>query len=106
MFDRLSRRGRHSYKTRSNVLKLVRTRVSKKLKYIHCKKKGTSQKCGICKQALHGVARRRPADFSRLKKSRRTVSRTYGGVWCACCLEKRIVDTFLNNEETVAQGTA
>lgn len=45
------------------------------------------------------IPRARPYEYKRMKKSERTVSRTYGGVLCAGCCKDRVLRAFLLEEQ-------
>ncbi|MEM1660204.1 MAG: 50S ribosomal protein L34e [Candidatus Bathyarchaeia archaeon] len=45
-------------------------------------------KCRICNKPLSGFSRLNPSEISKLNKSRRRVSRIYGGSLCSECLKK------------------
>ena len=47
------------------------------------------------RQALIGLPRLRPIEYSRLKKREKRVNRAYGGSRCAHCVRERIVRAFL-----------
>ena len=72
MLDRrVTYKRRASYRTNSNRFRTVKTPGGKlAIRYIVKKTKGTG---------LHGIAVRRPAAFSRVRSSKRSVSRAYGG---------------------------
>ena len=46
-------------------------------------------------QALIGLPRLRPIEYSRLKKREKRVNRAYGGSRCAHCVRERVVRAFL-----------
>ena len=72
MLDRrVTYKRRASYRTNSNRFRTVKTPGGKlAIRYITKKTKGSG---------LHGVSVRRPAAFSRVRSSKRSVSRAYGG---------------------------
>ena len=72
MLDRrVTYKRRASYRTRSNRFRTVKTPGGKlAIRYIVKSTKGTG---------MHGVSKRRPAAFSRVRSSKRSVSRAYGG---------------------------
>ena len=100
MSERLTHRGRRTYNNASNQKKIRRT-PGNKLVYIPRKKSGIVPKCMKCTTRLHGIDICRPAKLARMRKSQRTVARTYGGNLCGRCLEDRILDAFLTSEEKV-----
>ena len=46
-------------------------------------------------QALIGLPRLRPIEYSRLKKREKRVNRAYGGSRCAHCVRERVIRAFL-----------
>ncbi len=54
------------------------------------KKRPGYAKCAVCKRELHGVARGRSSEIRRLSRSRRRVSRPYGGYLCSSCMRAEI----------------
>ena len=55
--------------------------------------------CYVTRKALQGIPRARPIEYSRMKKSQRTVTRAYGGVLSAGAVKDRIVRAFLAEEQ-------
>ena len=49
-------------------------------------------KCALCKVILKGVASKRPAKMQNIAKSRKKVSRKYGGYLCSKCSRKKIIE--------------
>ncbi|XP_002730999.1 large ribosomal subunit protein eL34-like [Saccoglossus kowalevskii] len=100
MGQRLQYRRRLSYNTKSN-----RKRISKtpggKLVYLYTKKKGTVPSCGDCKMKLFGVIAARPKRLMSLSKTKKHVTRTYGGSRCNKCVRQRIVRAFLIEEQKI-----
>merc|ERR1712072_495466 len=94
MVQRLTYRRRHSYATKSNKVKKVRT-PGGLLTLHNVKKKGSAVKCGDCGKALQGIPQLRPVLYKRLPKNKKTVARAYGGSRCAGCVRQRIVRAFL-----------
>ncbi|KAL6551557.1 60S ribosomal protein L34 [Orobanche gracilis] len=81
MVQRLTYRGRHSYATKSNQHRVVKT-PGGKLVYQSTKKRASGPKCPVTGKRIQGIPHLRPAEYkrSRLPRNRRTVSRPYGGV--------------------------
>lgn len=102
MVQRLVHRHRHTYNTRSNKTKIVKT-PGGRLVYQYRTKKAAAPKCGDCGHALHGVPALRPKEYARLKPSQRTVSRAYGGSRCATCVKGRILRAFLCEEHKLVK---
>ena len=48
----------------------------------------SKHKCGVCGGVLHGTPRGKPIQIKRLKKSRRSPERPYGGQLCSSCTRK------------------
>jgi len=46
--------------------------------------------CASCKKPLKGIAR--VAKPSSVNKTKRTVSRPYGGMLCSACMRKKIIE--------------
>merc|ERR1739841_425114 len=98
MTARLVLRRRLSYNTKSNTRRISKT-PGGKLVYLHTKKAGTTPKCGDCKEKLRGVKSVRPKQLANLSRTKKTVSRAYGGSRCAKCVRSRIVRAFLIEEQ-------
>merc|ERR1711915_982340 len=102
MGARLVLRRRLSHGTKSN-----RRRISKtpggKLVYLYTKKAGATPKCGDCKEKLRGIKAVRPKELANLSKTKKTVSRAYGGSRCAGCVRERIVRAFLIEEQKLVE---
>eukprot|EP01115_Flamella_aegyptia_P004673 TRINITY_DN19_c0_g1_i1.p1 TRINITY_DN19_c0_g1~~TRINITY_DN19_c0_g1_i1.p1 ORF type:complete len:117 (-),score=48.31 TRINITY_DN19_c0_g1_i1:41-391(-) len=100
--NRVVYRRRHSYNTRSNGIKKVRTPGNKLV--VHYRKKAASgPKCGDCGVELPGLPHARPMDYHRLSKHQKTVNRAYGGSRCASCVRQRIVRAFLIEEQKIVK---
>mmetsp|Transcript_9141 Transcript_9141/g.18500 ORF Transcript_9141/g.18500 Transcript_9141/m.18500 type:complete len:116 (+) Transcript_9141:42-389(+) len=101
---RVTKNTRHSYATRSNLIKKVKTpggRLSVKI----IKKKSSGVKCGEpgCDTLLPGIKKMLTTAFRTSKKRERKVSRTYGGALCGTCVQKRIVRAFLIEEQKIVK---
>ncbi|XP_077999009.1 large ribosomal subunit protein eL34-like [Glandiceps talaboti] len=100
MVQRLTYRRRLSYNTKSN-----RKRISKtpggKLVYLYTKKKGAIPSCGDCKRKLFGIKPARPKQLMSMSKTKKHVTRTYGGSRCGTCVRQRIVRAFLIEEQKI-----
>jgi len=88
--------------TKSNQIKVIKT-PGGVLRAQHTKKRGTTPKCGDCGISLPGVVALRPREFSRAKKSDKSVSRPYGGSRCGNCVKERIIRAFLIEEQKIVQ---
>ena len=98
MAEQLTHRGRRTYNNASNRKKIRRTPGNRRV-YLPYKKGGVIPKCITCKGRLNGIDVCRQAKISRIRKSQRTVTRTYGGNLCGSCLSERIIGAFLDSEE-------
>ncbi|KAJ1920734.1 60S ribosomal protein L34B [Mycoemilia scoparia] len=102
MAQRVTYRRRHSYNTKSNKIRVVKT-PGGVLRALHLKKRGTAPKCGDCGSALAGIPALRPREYSRLTKSQKSVTRAYGGSRCVSCVRARIVRAFLIEEQKIVK---
>ena len=91
-----------SYNTRSNKVRVVKT-PGGNLRYLHVKKRGTAAKCGDCKIKLPGIPATRPRELATMSKTKKSVSRAYGGSRCANCVKDRIVRAFLIEEQKIVK---
>lgn len=91
-----------TYKTRSNIRKVVKT-VSGKYKNLKMKKHAKVRRCHECNAKLLSIARMRPAEFSRQKVSAKRVCRPYGDKYCGNCVRNRVISAFLEEEERIVQ---
>ncbi|KAG0736476.1 hypothetical protein G6F62_008483 [Rhizopus arrhizus] len=102
MAQRLTYRRRCSYNTRSNRVKAVKT-PGGNLVYHYQKKPVKAPRCGDCGEALAGIKALRPREFATVSKTKKTVSRAYGGSRCAHCVRNRIVRAFLIEEQKIVK---
>lgn len=102
MVQRLTYRRRLSYNTASNKTRLSRT-PGNRIVYLYTKKVGKAPKsaCGVCPGRLRGVRAVRPKVLKRLSKTKKHVSRAYGGSMCAKCVRDRIKRAFLIEEQKI-----
>ncbi|XP_065393774.1 large ribosomal subunit protein eL34-like, partial [Macaca fascicularis] len=100
--QRLTYRRRLSYNTASNKTRLSRT-PGNRIVYLYTKKVGKAPKsaCGVCPGRLRGVRAVRPKVLMRLSKTKKHVSRAYGGSMCAKCVRDRIKRAFLVEEQKI-----
>ncbi|XP_053460463.1 60S ribosomal protein L34-like [Nycticebus coucang] len=91
---------RLSYNTASDKTRLSRT-PSNRIVYLYTKKVGKAPKsaCGVCR--LRGVRAVIPKVLMRLSKTKKHVSRAYGGSMCAKCVRDRIKRAFLIEEQKI-----
>ncbi|WP_411016586.1 60S ribosomal protein L34 [Salmonella sp. s51944] len=97
---RLTYRRRHSYNTKSNKVRIVKT-PGGRLVYPYMKKRASPARCGDTGEKLAGVCRRRPKELMRLSKRQKTVTRAYGGCLTAKAVRQRIIRAFLIEEQKI-----
>ncbi|XP_072051339.1 large ribosomal subunit protein eL34-like [Amphiura filiformis] len=102
MVQRLHYRRRHSYNTKSNKVRIVKTPGGKLVYHTH-KKKPKASRCGDTGVKLQGVWAARPKKLMSMSKPKKTVSRAYGGTLCAKAVRQRIVRAFLIEEQKIVQ---
>ncbi|XP_032944804.1 60S ribosomal protein L34-like [Rhinolophus ferrumequinum] len=88
------------YNIASNKTRLSGT-PGNRIVSLYTKKVGKAPKsaCGMCPGLLHEVRAVRPKVLMRLSKTKKHVSRAYGGSTCAKCVRDRIKCTFLIKEQ-------
>ncbi|XP_072506419.1 large ribosomal subunit protein eL34-like [Notamacropus eugenii] len=93
---------RLSYTTASNKTRLSQT-PRNRIIYLYTKKVGRAPKsaCGVCPGRLQGVCAVRPKVLMRLSKTKKHVSRAYGGSMRAKCVCDRIKCVFLIEEQKI-----
>lgn len=99
---RITYKRRHSYATKSNKIRPVKT-PGGKLTAQYVKKRAKGPRCGDCAVKLAGIPCLRPREYARLHKRQKTVTRAYGGSRCAACVKERIVRAFLIEEQKVVK---
>ncbi|GAB9472030.1 Ribosomal protein l34 [Globisporangium polare] len=99
---RVTYRRRHSYATKSNGIKAVKTPGGVLIAQYR-KKRAAGPKCGDCKQSLKGIKHLSPKEYKNVSKTHRTVARAYGGSRCAGCVRQRIVRAFLIEEQKIVK---
>ncbi|QDZ21768.1 ribosomal protein L34 [Chloropicon primus] len=104
MVQRLTYRRRHSYATKSNRVKKLKT-PGGKLVFHYVAKKSNPAVDPMSKQILNGVPVLRPAKGSKSQtnKKDRTVHRPYGGVLSGANVRTRIVRAFLIEEQKIVK---
>merc|ERR1712042_34209 len=100
MVQRLTYRRRHSYNTKSNKVKIVKT-PGGKLVYHYRKKRGKPQRCGDTGEKLRGVVAERPKKMMNISKPHKRVSRAYGGCLSGKAVKQRIIRAFLIEEQKI-----
>merc|ERR1711977_784825 len=101
MVQRVTYRRRHSYATKSNIVRKVKT-PGGKLTLHNLRKQGKGVKCGDCGKVLQGLPALRPCQLRRVAKNKKQVARAYGGSRCATCVRQRIVRAFLIEEQRLS----
>ncbi|EDR29496.1 60S ribosomal protein L34-A, putative [Entamoeba dispar SAW760] len=96
---------KHSYNTKSNGIRIVKT-AGGKMTVQHRQKISNGVRCGDCGCVLAGIRHIRPHQYGWLGKSKRTVTRAYGGVRCHKCVQKKILRAFLINEHNLIKLAA
>ena len=99
---RVTFRRRHSYATRSNKIKVIRT-PGGELRAQYRPKRAKGPSCGGCGGKINGIPALRPKQYSQVAQRKRTVSRAYGGAMCAKCVRARIVRAFLIEEQKIVK---
>jgi large subunit ribosomal protein L34e len=104
MVQRLVYRSRHSYATKSNQHRIVKT-PGGKLVYQTTKKRASGPKCPVTGKRIQGIPHLRPSEYkrSRLSRNRRTVNRAYGGVLSGSAVRERIIRAFLVEEQKIVK---
>eukprot|EP00286_Rhodomonas_abbreviata_P007539 CAMPEP_0181322774 /NCGR_PEP_ID=MMETSP1101-20121128/19410_1 /TAXON_ID=46948 /ORGANISM="Rhodomonas abbreviata, Strain Caron Lab Isolate" /LENGTH=117 /DNA_ID=CAMNT_0023430715 /DNA_START=27 /DNA_END=380 /DNA_ORIENTATION=- len=101
---RLAFRRRHSYNTRSNKTRVVKT-PGGRLALLYVKKQASVPKCGDCGEKLRGMKALRPFLLKKSTTCKRLkhVTRAYGGNRCGQCVRQRIIRAFLIEEQTIVK---
>ncbi|KAA8547988.1 hypothetical protein F0562_004417 [Nyssa sinensis] len=104
MVQRLTYRKRHSYATRSNQNRVVKT-PGGRLVFQSTKKRASGPKCPVTGKRIQGIPHLRPTEYkrSRLSRNRRTVNRAYGGVLSSGAVRERIIRAFLVEEQKIVK---
>ena len=78
-------------KTKSRTFKRKKVKTPGNRVVLHFEKRSPKKaKCALCKKELHGIPRLVPTKFKNLPKTKKTVSRPYGGFLCSSCSRKKI----------------
>lgn len=88
--------------TRSNKIKTVKT-PGGILRAQHVKKLAKRPRCGDTGVPLQGIASLRSRQYATISKTKKTVSRAYGGKLSANSVKERIVRAFLIEEQKVVK---
>ncbi|UZJ52818.1 hypothetical protein CBS101457_002138 [Exobasidium rhododendri] len=103
MAQRVTLPTRSPYNTKSNKRRVVKT-PGGKLRYHLTGKQASPVRCGDCHDALPGVKSLRPREYANVSKTKKTVSRAYGGSRCASCVRTRIIRAFLVEEAKIVKA--
>lgn len=88
MAQRVTYRRRLSYNTKSNKIRVVKT-PGGKLNVQYVKKRTAAPKCGDCGVPLPGIPVLRPTEYAVISKTKKNVTRAYGGSRCSTCVRSR-----------------
>ena len=102
MVQRFTYRTRHSFATRSNKQRIVKTPGGRSV-YQLLKKQTSHPVCPVSGQRLNGLKALRPSTLSRISKKNKTVHRAYGGHLAASVVRERIVRAFLVEEQKIVK---
>eukprot|EP00250_Pteridium_aquilinum_P007639 c17313_g1_i1 orf=581-949(-) len=104
MVQRLTYRRRHSYATKSNQTRVVKT-PGGKLVFQYAKKRAQGPKCSVTGKRIQGVPHLRPAEYrnTRMSKRKKTVNRAYGGTLSGGAIRERIIRAFLVEEQKIVK---
>jgi large subunit ribosomal protein L34e len=101
MVQRVVYRRRHSYNTRSNRVKKVKTPGMRLVvQYLGKHSKGVMaphDSCD-CGKRISGIPKLKAQHYRSLSRTQKRVSRAYGGALCAGCVRDRIMRAFLFEE--------
>jgi large subunit ribosomal protein L34e len=100
--NRFTFRTHHSFATRSNKSRLVRT-PGGRLSVQHVQKKTGHHTCGDTGAKLNGIPALSSNKFKALSKNKKTVARAYGGVLSGGAVRSRIIRAFLVEERKVVK---
>ena len=104
MFARITYNKKHTYHTKSNLVKRFRT-PGGVLKFKKIRKVQSPAVCGDTGVQLNGIKRLRTCLWKNAPKRVRTVSRVYGGTLSAEAVKHRIMRAFFNEElKCIKQG--
>jgi large subunit ribosomal protein L34e len=100
--NRITLRKRKPYATRSNKIRKVKT-PGGVLTVQYLKKRTKAPRCGDTGVRLNGIPVRRPREYARLSKPKKSVSRAYGGALCGGAVRDRIQRAFLIEEARIVK---
>ena len=93
---------RHSYATKSNRTKAVKTPGGSLVLHT-LKKRSKGPRCGDTKTALHGIKKLKSKAYKNVNKRQKTVSRPYGGTLSAGAVRDRVLRAFLIEEQKIVK---
>eukprot|EP00178_Gracilaria_changii_P012806 TRINITY_DN3612_c1_g2_i1.p1 TRINITY_DN3612_c1_g2~~TRINITY_DN3612_c1_g2_i1.p1 ORF type:complete len:111 (+),score=21.13 TRINITY_DN3612_c1_g2_i1:7-339(+) len=93
---RVHYRRRSTYRTASNKHRLVKTPGGRLVIQIRDKRRN-DVKCGDCRDLLR-MPRLSSRERMHVSKTKKTISRAYGGSRCANCVSERILRAFIVEE--------
>ncbi len=102
MVQRLTYRRKHSFATKSNKQRKVKT-PGGRLVFQLLKKQSSHPVCPVSGQRLHGLPAVRPHTLSQISKKNKTVHRAYGGHLAAGVVKERIIRAFLVEEQKIVK---
>ena len=100
--NRIVKRTRFTYSTRSNKLRVTKT-PGNKLNALKRKKRKTNRMCPIFTQKIKGVNVPGSRRFKIFSKKSKTVSRAYGGCLSLQAIKKNVIKSFLIEEKKLAK---
>ena len=99
--NRITLRRSNPYHTIRNRIRPVRTPGNRLVAH-YLEKRVNGPVCAETGKPLAGIPHVKTAELRRMKKNQRTVSRPYGGVYCASVVKERIVNAFMEEEARAA----
>ena len=105
MAARVNYTRKHTYRTRSNQVRKLKT-PGGRLTIQYMRKVPSHTVCGETGVRLQGVVKQNKNVANKLAKRRRTVSRPYGGVLSAEAVKYKIMRAFFNEEFKVIKQSA
>ena len=103
--NRYTLRRSNPYRTMRNRAVPVRTPGNKLVAH-YLTKRVHGMKCAATGKALAGIPRLSTHRLKHLPKSKRTVARAYGGVFCGAVVKERIINAFMEEEARAAAERA
>jgi large subunit ribosomal protein L34e len=100
--NRFTLRRSNPYHNLRNRVKPVRTPGNRLVAH-YIEKRVNGPVCAETGKPLAGIPHVKTCQLRRMKKHQRTVSRPYGGVYCASVVKNRIIRAFMHEEAKAAQ---